>query len=845
MGRSTGYAPLPRDAPTDPDEDVADDATPHIPSTSSQPQHRPSPTALHVDVLFQRWTKTIAERMRRKRKNKSTANLIPKAQVPVDIIASVFEHRDSPEGTWTSGQSLKGKEKEREKDVTRTLDHDEPMTRDLFDSLVARVQAAIDQGVHPRLNAKGSSGSYFARDPSGTTLGIFKPKDEEPYGRLNPKFTKWVHREFLSRVIPFGRACLIPQLSYLSEAAAALLDRRLDSNIVPRTEVVSLSSPAFFYDFIDRERAARASKGIWRGRSSQLPPKPGSFQVFLKGFQDASDFLRKYPYPGRPLAQTLDPSPRRRKRITLFSPFRCLCGRAEAEEEDDPDGDGWGWGGEDGGAVPRGVRREGGLPFKWTQEMMNSFREELEKLVILDYLIRNTDRGLDNFMIKACYCTDPSPTRASALSPTPMSEVTAPSPIPSPSTAPPPSSGPGHIHIAAIDNSLAFPHLHPLGWRTYTYGWLYLPISCIGQPFSQKTREHYLPLLSDPKWWATTTMELRELFRMDQDFSEEMFRRQLAVIKGQAFNIVASLRDEDEGPLELCRRPKKLVWDDAMVVADDDFTRSLVAAASAPAPTNAPPTPPRTPSPPASVASPTPSNKRPSSPPPTMPVPLKRVSSDHTSRKRPAGRADRHHSRSLSSGVPIQEYQSLTGIAMLEHLEKVEKAERSQHPEKGKGREYQVVHSDDEGSEEDNADDGETHHEWGVKSEGDVREVRDVEGSWQDRVRERWSADLERGIPKHGGKSGGEHGRNRSESLGTMGRGGGSKWKGKRREASASFASESEAQAPPLDEGEEEESDGVKGARTKVVIVEVSLHCDLCLTHLQGASLTPVKRNSD
>lgn len=24
------------------------------------------------------------------------------------------------------------------------------------------------------------------------------------------------------------------------------------------------------------------------------------------------------------------------------------------------------------------------------------------------------------------------------------------------------------MHVAAIDNSLAFPHMHPRGWRTYT-----------------------------------------------------------------------------------------------------------------------------------------------------------------------------------------------------------------------------------------------------------------------------------------------------------------------------------------------------------------------------------------
>jgi hypothetical protein len=37
------------------------------------------------------------------------------------------------------------------------------------------------------------------------------------------------------------------------------------------------------------------------------------------------------------------------------------------------------------------------------------------------------------------------------------------------------------ISIAAIDNSLSFPHHHPKGWRSYPYGWLYLPVSLIGK----------------------------------------------------------------------------------------------------------------------------------------------------------------------------------------------------------------------------------------------------------------------------------------------------------------------------------------------------------------------------
>lgn len=46
-------------------------------------------------------------------------------------------------------------------------------------SLVGHVQEAINHGMQPKLNSKGSSGSYFAKDIHGNTLGIFKPKDEE------------------------------------------------------------------------------------------------------------------------------------------------------------------------------------------------------------------------------------------------------------------------------------------------------------------------------------------------------------------------------------------------------------------------------------------------------------------------------------------------------------------------------------------------------------------------------------------------------------------------------------------------------------------------------------------
>lgn len=83
--------------------------------------------------------------------------------------------------------------------------------------------------------------------------------------------------------------------SYISEAAASLLDRRLELYIVPRTGLVPLSSQvcsvafpnqdqwtkshqAFFYDWIDRTAFKKGKP---------LPDKIGSLQCFLNGFTGA------------------------------------------------------------------------------------------------------------------------------------------------------------------------------------------------------------------------------------------------------------------------------------------------------------------------------------------------------------------------------------------------------------------------------------------------------------------------------------------------------------------------------------------------------------------------------
>ena len=65
---------------------------------------------------------------------------------------------------------------------------------DQFLSIINEVRAAISLGIQPIRISQGSSGSYFCKNRQGQVVGVFKPKNEEPYGQLNPKWTKWLHK---------------------------------------------------------------------------------------------------------------------------------------------------------------------------------------------------------------------------------------------------------------------------------------------------------------------------------------------------------------------------------------------------------------------------------------------------------------------------------------------------------------------------------------------------------------------------------------------------------------------------------------------------------------------------
>ena len=61
-------------------------------------------------------------------------------------------------------------------------------------------------------------------------------------------------------------------------------------------------------------------------------------------------------------------------------------------------------------------------------------------------------------------------------------------------------------------------------------------------------------------------MALRRVFSQDSDFQERMFARQIAVMKGQAWNVLETLKQRDHGPLELTRRTRVCIKDDIVEV---------------------------------------------------------------------------------------------------------------------------------------------------------------------------------------------------------------------------------------------------------------------------------------
>ncbi|XP_075946786.1 phosphatidylinositol 4-kinase type 2-beta [Anarhichas minor] len=348
-----------------------------------------------------------------------------------------------------------------------------------FADIIQRAEQAIENGAFPERISQGSSGSYFVKDPKGKVIGVFKPKSEEPYGHLNPKWTKYFHK--LCCPCCFGRGCLLPNQGYLSEAAASLVDTKLGLGVVPKTKVVHLASETFHYSAIDRAKSRgkkyaleKVPKVGLRFHRVGLPPKVGSFQLFVEGYREADYWLRRF----------------------------------EAEP------------------LPENIRKQ--------------LQSQFERLVVLDYVIRNTDRGNDNWLIKY-----EKPGGRGGRGGGGQKDAEWPE-----------NSSDSCMKIAAIDNGLAFPFKHPDEWRAYPFHWAWLPQAKV--TFSQETRDLVLSRLSDMNFVQDLCEDLYEMFKTDKGFDKTMFERQMSVMRGQVLNLTQALKD-GKSPIHLVQMPRVVV----------------------------------------------------------------------------------------------------------------------------------------------------------------------------------------------------------------------------------------------------------------------------------------------
>lgn len=95
---------------------------------------------------------------------------------------------------------------------------------------------------------------------------------------------------------------------------------------------------------------------------------------------DASDFLRRYPWPGRAISDTFDDSTHRQGNVSkrFMSAMKIICGKTGDTEDiyDDTDYE------DERVLYDATEASDMQRPFYWSQQLQQSFREELEKYVL-------------------------------------------------------------------------------------------------------------------------------------------------------------------------------------------------------------------------------------------------------------------------------------------------------------------------------------------------------------------------------------------------------------------------------------------------------------------------------
>lgn len=304
------------------------------------------------------------------------------------------------------------------------------------------------------------------------------------------------------------------------------------------------------------------------------------------------------------------------------------------------------------------------------------------------------------------------------------------------------------------------------------------------------------------------------------------------------------------GPLELCRRGKKLVWDDLIEVADDHVTQSLINNTSLP-PSLSSPNPISTTSRTNQDSSPTTPSKISTStePDPTLSpilathpprtdfslahslpiVPLLRRSSSDNRHKSntpllgSSGRRVSVLSLSVNSKIPEDEFGSITGAEMIKRLDKVEKEGQFDIDELDENGD------DSEGEAEGEGDiGGSAVDHWGIRSENDLRRstVTSISSQHHHSRNDSYSFDLERNSISSPNPNDQWRPRNRSGSLSSILNNVGvnvGRNSNNRRKSSGGNNKYSTSNSSSSNSIHRGDISDVEGDGRKVVVVEVSL----------------------
>ncbi|CEF71520.1 Pi4KIIalpha [Strongyloides ratti] len=364
---------------------------------------------------------------------------------------------------------------------------------------------------------------------------------------------------------------------YLSEAGASYIDQKLGLNVVPPTKVTLFAAPTFNYSKIERAKARTKLRITNRYPQIErvfnrigLPKKIGSLQVFVKGYEDAYIVLRKWESKEADFPELskkhfllqfqklamLDYIIRNTDRGNdnwLIKTIPSKCNDNEIKKDDEIN--------IDVHPIKPIVEEENLIDLEdGEKSASNKFEENINKDNIIDISTNNIDdnkndncKEEENINVKNIEKIVKNDSKIKGFSisiPKSKDEFKLLEKMENENVP--------KYFVAAIDNGLAFPFKHPDEFRGYPFGWMYLPFA--KEPFLQEIIDEYVKIFEDAFFVRGLCDDLKKIFSRDSGFDKRMFSRQMAVMRGQIFNLKEALKD-GKSPYELCNMPPQYMCD--------------------------------------------------------------------------------------------------------------------------------------------------------------------------------------------------------------------------------------------------------------------------------------------